>query len=43
MLITSETRPAIVETGLGRQVPLFVETGMTIVLDTRECRNVHRA
>jgi hypothetical protein len=43
MLSTSETRPVTVETGLDSQVPLFVETGVKIVVDTRECRNVHRA
>lgn len=41
--VNAATKPATLETGLELQVPLFVETGTKIVVDTRECRYVRRA
>lgn len=41
--VNAATKPATVETGLVVQVPLFVETGEKIVIDTRESRYVRRA
>jgi elongation factor P len=41
--VTAATKAATLETGLSVQVPLFVNTGDRIVVDTRECRYVRRA
>lgn len=40
---TAAQKTAILETGLEIQVPLFIETGDRIVVDTREARYVRRA
>jgi elongation factor P len=41
--VNAATKPATLETGLEIQVPLFVEAGQALVVDTRECRYVRRA
>ena len=40
--VNAVTKPATCETGLVVQVPLFVEEGNTIQVDTRECRYLSR-
>ena len=41
--VTAVTKTAVMETGLEIQVPLFVEKGAKLVVDTREARYVRRA
>ncbi len=41
--VSSTTKPAILETGVELQVPLFVEAGDEVVVDTREARYIRRA
>jgi elongation factor P len=41
--VNNVTKPAKLETGLEVQVPLFVETGDKLVVDTRDARYVRRA
>lgn len=41
--VSAVTKPARLETGLEIQVPLFVEAGERLVVDTREARYVRRA
>jgi len=41
--VNAAQKPATLETGLVVQVPLFVETGERIVVDTRDARYVRRA
>ncbi|MFC1609648.1 elongation factor P [Myxococcota bacterium] len=41
--VTNVSKPAILETGVEVQVPLFVSPGDKIVVDTREARYVRRA
>lgn len=41
--VNAATKPATLETGLTVQVPLFVESGERVVIDTRESRYVRRA
>jgi elongation factor P len=41
--VNNVTKPAILETGIEIQVPLFVEAGTAVVVDTRDCRYVKRA
>ena len=41
--VTNTLKPATLETGLEVQVPLFVEAGDRIVVDTRDSRYVRRA
>lgn len=41
--VNAATKPATLETGLEIQVPMFVEVGQTLVIDTREARYVRRA
>jgi elongation factor P len=41
--VSSTTKPATLETGVEIQVPLFVEVGDKLVVDTREARYVRRA
>jgi elongation factor P len=41
--VTATTKPATLETGLVVQVPLFVEVGQKLVVDTRDARYVRRA
>lgn len=41
--VTNVTKPATLETGLEIQVPLFIERGQKIVVDTREARYIRRA
>jgi len=40
--VNAATKPATMETGLVVQVPLFVETGSKLVIDTREARYIRR-
>ena len=40
--VNNVTKTARLETGLEIQVPLFIEAGEAIVVDTRECRYVRR-
>ena len=40
---TNTTKPATVETGATVRVPLFIETGETIVVDTRDGSYIERA
>lgn len=41
--VTAATKNATLETGLAVQVPLFVNPGDNLVIDTRECRYIRRA
>jgi elongation factor P len=41
--VSGATKPATFETGLELQVPLFIEEGETIKIDTREGRYISRA
>lgn len=41
--VNNVTKPALLETGLEIQVPLFVEEGTHIVVDTRDTRYIKRA
>jgi elongation factor P len=41
--VSNVTKPATLETGAVVQVPLFVNTGDTIRVDTRESRYISRA
>jgi elongation factor P len=41
--VNNVTKPALLETGLEIQVPLFVEEGIKVVVDTRDCRYIKRA
>lgn len=41
--VTAATKPATIETGYELQVPLFVEEGDVIVIDTRDGKYVERA
>lgn len=41
--VTAVTKPATLETGLIIQVPLFIEAGQKLVIDTREARYIRRA
>jgi elongation factor P len=41
--VNAATKPATLETGLEVQVPLFVEVGQKLVIDTREARYIRRA
>jgi elongation factor P len=41
--VTNVTKPARLETGLEVQVPLFIEVGDKLVIDTRDARYVRRA
>jgi elongation factor P len=41
--VTAVTKAARLETGVVVQVPLFVEPGEKLVIDTRDCRYVRRA
>lgn len=41
--VNAATKPATMGTGLVLQVPMFVEVGQKLVVDTRECRYIRRA
>ncbi len=41
--VTAATKSATLETGLVLQVPLFIEAGERIRVDTRDCRYIERA
>jgi elongation factor P len=41
--VNNVTKPATLETGLEIQVPLFVENGTAVVVDTRDSRYIKRA
>jgi elongation factor P len=41
--VSSVTKPATLETGLVIQVPLFIEEGQKLIVDTRESRYIRRA
>lgn len=41
--VTGATKTATMETGLVLQVPLFIEVGQVLVVDTRESRYIRRA
>lgn len=41
--VTNVTKSAILETGVEIQVPLFIERGQRIVVDTRDARYIRRA
>ena len=41
--VSGATKPAVLETGLNVQVPLFLETGEKIKVDTRTASYISRA